>query len=236
MKYSMFLVIILLWLPACKTSAPVKKNPGSEPIPVSDKGKWDLNQLNTATDAGYLSDEEKDVILEINKFRSNPALYAELYLKPYRQYYNGNKIEVPGKITILTHEGVKALNEAISALGKSKPVPLLYPVKGMSKAAADHVKDQGKTGQLGHTGSDGSGMTDRLNRYGKWISTIGENIDYGHNNGREIVMALLIDDGVPSRGHRKNLLNDAFHKIGVSIGPHPKFDYVCVMDFAGDYQ
>lgn len=214
----------------------MKQSTDKEPVVVSDKGKWDISLLNTAANAGYLSAEEKDVILEINKFRSNPAQYAELYLKPYRQYYNGKNIEIPGRITIMTHEGVKALNECISVLEKSKPVPILYPVQGMSKAAADHAKDQGKTGLLGHTGSDGSGMADRLNRYGKWISTIGENIDYGHNNGREIVMALLIDDGVSSRGHRKNLLNDAFHKIGVAIGPHPKFGYVCVMDFAGDYQ
>jgi uncharacterized protein YkwD len=47
---------------------------------------------------------------------------------------------------------------------------------------------------------------------------------------------LLIDDGVSSRGHRKNLLNGAYHKIGVATGTHPEYGHLCVMDFAGGYQ
>ena len=97
MKYSQLLILSLFILAACKTAAPVKQTATKEPVTVSDKGKWNISQLNTAADAGYLSAEEKDVVLEINKFRSNPAQYAELDLKPYRQYYNGKNIEIPGQ-------------------------------------------------------------------------------------------------------------------------------------------
>jgi uncharacterized protein YkwD len=51
-----------------------------------------------------------------------------------------------------------------------------------------------------------------------------------------IVISLLVDDGVPSRGHRRNLLDKAFKFIGLSLGAHPVYRHMCVMDFAGSYR
>jgi uncharacterized protein YkwD len=39
----------------------------------------------------------------------------------------------------------------------------------MTKAAKDHAKDIGPKGITGHTGSDGSSMNSRLERYGGWM-------------------------------------------------------------------
>lgn len=36
---------------------------------------------------------------------------------------------------------------------------------------------------------------------------MGENLDFGNWSAVEIVIALLVDDGVPSRGHRANILS-----------------------------
>ena len=46
-------------------------------------------------------------------------------------------------------------------------------------------------------------------------------------------MQLLVDDKVPNFGHRKNILNPAFKKVGVSIRPHKVYHYNCVMEFGG---
>jgi hypothetical protein len=239
-KYIGFFLFSLYQLTSgCHVTVPVHSNtavktdPGTGVTAIDD---WGQSGLNTAINADYLSHLEKEVILEVNKFRSNPARYAEDYLVPYRQFYNGRNLEMPGQITIVTNEGVKPLDECIAQFKNAKPLPILTPEKGLCHSARDHAVDQGKTGKTGHEGSDGSTMTDRLNRYGKWSTSIAENIDYGNSTAREIVISLLIDDGVSSRGHRKNLLNGTFHKIGVATGSHPEYGYLCVMDFAAGYQ
>jgi uncharacterized protein YkwD len=194
---------------------------------------WDPG-LDTAGDADYLSRAEKDVILEMNKVRSNPQRYAEMYIKPLFGYFNGLLYTVPGAVPIRTQEGRKAAEECYAVLMKAESIPILYPREGLSLAAKDHAGDQGRSGQTGHTGGDGSSPEDRAKRYGNG-ALLGENIAYGFETGRDIVVQLLIDDGVPSRGHRDNIMNRGFNCAGVSIGPHRVYRYMCPTVFAGSY-
>lgn len=192
------------------------------------------DKLNTAANTTYLSPIEKEIILEVNRFRSNPAKYANDYIAPLSKNYNNKLLNYPGeKISIRTQEGVKALYECVSALQKATPKPIMYPSKALTKATGDHQKDQAETGKTGHTGSDNSTLKERIERYGKWQVRIAENIAYGNSSARQIVIFLLIDDGVKSRAHRKNLLNTDLKLVGVSFGKHPVYRTMCVMDFAG---
>ena len=50
---------------------------------------------------------------------------------------------------------------------------------GLTHSAKDHTDDIGPKGIAGHDGSDGSHMSDRIERYGEWMVTIGENISFG---------------------------------------------------------
>ena len=50
-------------------------------------------------------------------------------------------------------------------------------------------------------------MSDRIERYCDWNGNIAENIDFGCETGRSILCSLMVDDGVSSRGHRKNIFN-----------------------------
>ncbi len=184
--------------------------------------------------ADFLSQLEKDIYAELNFARTNPAGFCDK-LKEYKKFYNGNIIEIPGKIPMMTTEGLSAINEAISFLQKQKPIEPLKISKGMSLAARDHVNDTGKKGLLGHSGSNGSQMTDRINKYGKWNITCGENIGYGYDTAFEILMQLIVDDGVKGRGHRKNIYEEKFKVVGLSFGGHSKYNFMCVMDYAGEY-
>ena len=177
------------------------------------------------------------MILEMNKVRTNPKKYAELYIQPRLRYYNGKNYSVPGQITIVTQEGAAAVNGCVTALNKANSAGILTPEKGMSLAAKDHVTDQSKTGQTGHNGSDRSTPESRMKRYGKFGGswTLGENIAYGETGGRDIVCGLLIDDGVPGRGHRTNIMNRAFTQTGAAYGTHTQYRTSCTITYGNGY-
>ena len=177
---------------------------------------------------------EQEIVREINLARQHPKKYA-LFLEQQKPYYVGKFIKRPGEPTILTEEGISAVDEAIRFLKSAKPVAPLKYSKGMSRAATDHVKDQGKRGTLGHQGSDHSSSGDRVNRYGTWRLAVGENISCGRGKARDIVMGLIVDDGIPSRGHRENLFDPRYRLVGVACGQHQTFRVMCVIDFAGDF-
>ncbi|MDR0579139.1 MAG: CAP domain-containing protein [Campylobacteraceae bacterium] len=211
----------------------------SENAPIADKREnnhedWNLALLDTAKDVKYLTPIEKDVILEMNKVRSNPKKYADLYIKPMLSYYNSNIYSPPDKIPVKTAEGIKAAKECYDVLSKMSPVQLLMPSKGLWQAAKDHALDQSKTGEVGHDGSDGSTPFDRIKRYGTYL-TAGENIAYKPNTGREIVIGLLIDDGVLSRGHRDNIMHKEYNHAAAAINTHKKYGVMCVIEYAKNF-
>ena len=153
-----------------------------------------------------------------------------------KKYYKGMEYRPPGSsVTLLTNEGVSAVDEAITFVRNAKPVPQYAVSKGLSRAAKDHVTDLGKTGNSGHKGTDGSSTEARCNRYGTFSNGIGENIVYQSEIAREIVLGWLVDDGVASRGHRRNLLSPGYKFIGVAIGEKTSHGSMCVLTFAGAY-
>jgi hypothetical protein len=194
---------------------------------------WNKAALNTAAKVSYLTEYEKAVIFEINKLRSDPSGYAHEYLEPLLTRYEGKKLSIPGdEVPIMTKEGIAALHDAIRELKKAPAVPLLSPDFRLTKASKDHQRDQSSTGRTGHDGSDGSSAQDRIRRYGEWRIAMGENIFYGDPDAHSVVLHLVIDDGIPKRGHRKNFLDPHFRLVGVAMGKHPGWRNVCVMDFA----
>jgi uncharacterized protein YkwD len=182
----------------------------------------------------YMSALELAVLEELNLARTNPKTYA-LLLQDYRATFNGKIAKRPGKIDLMTSEGTRAVDEAIRALNKQSPLDALRPSKGMSLGARDHVRDIGPKGITGHNGSDGSRPFDRINRYGEWQQTAGENISFGNDEGRAVLIQLIVDDAVPNRGHRTNIFKKEFNRIGIACGPHKVYGTMCVQTFAGEY-
>lgn len=159
------------------------------------------------------------VIRELNLARENPKLYSTFAAesRPFHMIEHG-----------------RAVDEAVRFLNKAHPLSPLTLSSGMCRAAADHCIEQ-VAGQLGHDGNDHSSPGDRISRYGSWSSSWGENISYSQKTARGVVLALIIDDGVRSRGHRKNIFSAKFNYAGAAFGSHARYRTVCTIDFAGGY-
>ena len=99
-------------------------------------------------------------------------------------------------------------------------------------SARDHANETGAAGAIGHQGVHGSTLDQRISRYASWEGSVSENLYYGSADAREIVVQLLIDKGVPGRGHRRNILDPKMAEAGVAVRPHIRYGSICVMDFA----
>lgn len=178
---------------------------------------------------------EKAIVDETNRLRSNPQAYAA-ELEELRQYFKGNILKVPGYPALKTHEGVAAVDEAIRDLKATPPLSTLTLSQGLSLGARDHVQDLGPKGKAGHYGTDGSDPFQRMNRYGTWNGTAGENISFSPiATAKWHVMQLVIDDGVKNRGHRKALLNPDYRLTGSACGDHSVYGQMCVMTYSKEY-
>ena len=188
-----------------------------------------LAALHTyATAADNAAVTPKAVIQEMNRARQNPAAYAE-FLEDVRAHFNGRYLVLPSQTRIYPKEGLGAVNDAIRFLHAAKPLPSLTLSFGMCRGAADHCVAQAG-GAIGH-GNPAS----RINRYGTCTGGWGENISYGRNSARDVVLALIIDDGLPARKHRANIFASKFNYAGAAYGPHARYGSVCSIDFAGGY-
>ena len=177
---------------------------------------------------------EQEIVVELNRVRANPSTYAA-ELQTFRQYYEGNLLKIPGSIPIQTVEGVKAVDEAIQFLRSVSPMPPLSPSIGLSRSARDHVNEQGPQGTIGHNSRDGSDPFSRIARYGTAQGRQAETISYGENTAQGVIRQLIVDDGVPNRGHRLIIFNPQLGTVGVVCGYHARYGTMCVMDYATAY-
>ena len=176
----------------------------------------------------------REVAAETNQLRRDPASYLP-DLEALLPRFDGLVLERPGRPFLRTEEGAAAVQEAVAALRSAGSAQPLAWSAGLARAAGDHVRDQGPVGGTEHEGTDGSDPARRMERYGQWRGAVAENIAYGENSAREVVLQLLIDDGVPGRGHREALLDPEWGVSGVACGRHRDYGQMCVMDYAAGY-
>ncbi len=180
------------------------------------------------------ADLSGQVLLELNRARTEPGLYADFLASRRGAYGNDKVFTLPGQPRLRTQEGVVALEEAIAALRAlaAAPRPPLVADERLARVARELAEDQARSGATGHVGSDGAGLATRLTRQGEVDGAAGENVAYGARTAGEIVFGLVVDDGVVGRGHRQNILNADLRLAGVAAAAHPKWGQVCVIDFA----
>ncbi len=182
----------------------------------------EINSANTADSADYLYEEEKRVVLLVNLVRAYPDKFAKSFVDYYYNVYLKGDFNKESIYYKSLYEDLK----------KAKSTGALYPSKKLSDAALFHAKDSWKNFLIGHVSSDGTGMFERIDRYADG-DMFGENCYYGLGDPFIIVLALLIDEGVPDFGHRYNMLSKDWKSIGISIFDYnPNYGEICVQDFS----
>jgi uncharacterized protein YkwD len=166
---------------------------------------------------------ESQVLDEVNFARTHPAEYAR-FLRDYRDHQDED---------VYTSEGTPAIDEAIAFMDRQQPLPPLKLDLKLSRSAGGYARDQGPEGLTGHVSADGATLSDRMHRQQVWSMFAAETISYGYENPRDVVRQLIVDDGVPGRGHREVLFNAIIRFAGVGCGPHRVYGAMCVIDFSG---
>jgi uncharacterized protein YkwD len=184
---------------------------------------WTAEQLQSANTAGsvdYMNNAEKTVVLYMNLARLYPDDFNNYVLEPYAATKR-----------LLDLKATKSLQKDLASV---KNIEALQPSEILSQFASAHATDMGKKGRMGHNGSGGATLKKRLSPLEmEFPKMVAENCDYGNHEPLDIVMNLLIDDGVKGYGHRNNILDRDLTHVGVSIKPHKNFEVNCVMDFGG---
>ena len=172
-----------------------------------------------------------DVFNEQNRVRTNPESYIEK-LERATNFFKDKIFRHPAELPIETYEGVQGLYNAIEFLKNQNPVEPLQYVQELSKACKDHARDLGSKGLSSHEGSDGNGLSERIEKYVEWDGAIAENLDFCYKFAENIVMNLIVDDGSKEKHQRLNLFNPEFKYAGVGCDSHKTFKICTVCNYA----
>lgn len=164
---------------------------------------YNFLDTNSAKKTDWLSPKERELMYWLNYARLNPKEFCMKYI--YKKYGDRE-----------TNVYIATLMDYMLTM---KPVPALYPDKKLFESALCHAETMGKAGLIGHGRRDGCKS-----------AFSGECCSYGLANPLDIVIQLLVDQGVSSLGHRYICLG-TYARIGVSIKPHKTFGTNCVLDF-----
>jgi uncharacterized protein YkwD len=182
----------------------------------------------------YILDRiKKEVIIETNRIRTNPKAYIPI-LEKYLENFDDYILTRPDKNECIeTQEGPKAYKEAIEFLKNQKPINEIEFDEEASKVAEEYAKVLSNSGE-DENGEDEHHIEERVDKYLEYDYAISECIDFGGSSGIEVIVNLLVDDGVKLRTHRENLFSNKFQYYGVAVVTHPEYDFCTVIDYFGD--
>jgi hypothetical protein len=182
---------------------------------IENMSGWNLKEIDTTKGHDYLSPDEKSQIILINKIKSNPKLFAQQYL------------------IHLTDKG-ESYREIYQKLMNYPKGVALKPSRALFLSAKDHAIDIGDNGTTGHKSTDGSDLKMRISRHASEPKYFGENCAYGLKEPVELIIHMLVDDGLQSRAHRANILNQNFSQVGLVVKPHASYKFICVQVFGAE--
>jgi uncharacterized protein YkwD len=113
----------------------------------------------------------------------------------------------------------KALDD-LNAYRVSKGLNTLIYNEKLNLASEVHAADLAQAGIISHTGTDGSGHGDRVQRQGYYFTIAGENVATGQKSWEDVFEAWQ-----KSPGHNENLLRDDVTEFGLALVYEPTTTY-----------
>lgn len=160
---------------------------------------------NSAAAALWMSLHDRQVIYWLNVARLDPSGFFQRFVADAWAANPSNTY----------------LSSLKTTMSSMKPVTALQPNRMLYEAAMCHARSSGAVGYVGH---------DRVNKECKKIFS-GECCAYGADGALNVVVQLLVDEGVPSLGHRIICLSDAYTTVGAASAPHTQYRSNTVLNF-----
>ena len=175
--------------------------------------QWTEQEISKAKKPAYsnpfASKEGKEAIFYANLARINGAKFVSTILIEYLK--DTSKYELSLLKTLSSQKNMEPLRNGLL----------------LTSMAKSYARYTGKRGLVGHIN-----FNRRFSLLIRMKKTVGENCTYGRTTGLSALMSLLIDEDIPSLGHRKNILSKDFKNVGVAFHEHTKFGVNAVMEFS----
>jgi hypothetical protein len=177
------------------------------------------NWLDQQPGFSALSEQQQQFFYWSNVFRKDPQRFFTSAIKEFlQQFPEANTKEV------------KSLEQDLKKINGS--LPYFFPDSGLHQMSKLHAKDlAGRGGIISHVSKDGKDFVKRIKEAGNYRCGA-ENLFVGTNDPLEALIILLIDHGVPNKGHRMNLIDPTFERMGVSFFRMNSQKMVLVQEFA----
>ena len=177
---------------------------------------------------------QRDLFIELNNLRKNPKSYIPLIELEMKSLKKTNILKKrDSNLQIQTVEGKDAYIEAINFLQNQEGVPPVKEESRLNSAALDLVKDIGTRGVVSHQDQYGQYVSERIEKYCEWDYSASEVIEVSSKNPQDILISLIVDDGLKNRPDRMTLFNPAYNFVGISCGMHSEYEIVTVIVFTG---
>lgn len=181
--------------------------------------------------------DAKAILKELNDLRANPGAFGQKLLDEIVPCFNGMTYTSKEGGERLTSEGAAAVREAGEWLiSHNEPAQALKSSFGLLKIAKELCSEQNACDSIGGFSCNGNGLNKRVEKYGSWSGKISECLFYHAVSPYDVIVQLVVDDGLKSRPNRARLLDPDFCIAGIWGSSHKIYGNVISIILAQKYE
>ena len=186
------------------------------------------NKLTTTQKKKFIDSIEIQLLKEHNKIRNSPSLYIPILTETKKLFRKNNVLHFYKEMPFKTYEGLETIDEAINFLSTQKPLKSFILSSELIKSSKDIAYELGINGIVNHA----KNLPQYIEKYCEWGGMLCENLDFGTKQAENIMIKLLLNDGIKERFQRMNIFKPELKYIGISQNSHIKYGICTVIHYA----